>query len=329
MSFFSVQASAATATTPGVGDLRTQEDLSAYINNFYDTLVDEAQGNIDNSMLVGMFREVGQSKDAEIVKTKVRGTAVAGINEDGDDMPFIQWGQGWEQTHRVYPYRIAVGHTLHLEEVDEIGTVGDEIRELMTSGERTIYYALADWFNRGIAPASYAPSTCIDGMYFIDSARPNPVVGVPNWSNEEDTTDVTEAALFQANLNAKHTLASNGDRMPRSIKKIIIPDAYDLVMHKLSQTPKAVGTAQNDVNWAAGRFPYETCVEFTGNTIYYQLSDAKGNDNELLLKWAQRFNVKDINFEDPDVIGKRLRFRFGIECKDPRPMWRGGMLNVL
>ena len=51
-------------------------------------------------------------------------------------------------------------------------------------------------------------------------------------------------------------------------------------------------------------------------------------DNGLEIRWAVRPNVADINFEDPDVIGKRLRFRFGIGCLDPRKMFRGGLLNA-
>jgi hypothetical protein len=277
---------------------------------------------------MGLIREESQTKDVETVKTKVRGRAVAGINADGEELPFIGWGQGWEKSFYVYPYRVAVKHTRHLTEVDEINSVAQEGEELMDAGKRTIYFALADVFNRMLG-TSGAPFTCYDGMYLIDSGRPNPVIGAPNWSNLETTGAITADMLFDAQINAQNTLAHNGDRMPLSIKKIYIPTAYDMVMWTLRETTQTVGTAMNDANWAKGRFEYETVPEFTANIILYTLGSPKSMDNGLMVRWAVRPGVENINFEDPDIMGKRLRFRFGIGCLDPRKMFRGGALTAL
>lgn len=321
-------ASATDKIAPGVSDLRNRSDIDQYINTFYTNLVKHVAGEIDNSKLAALFRDGTQKNDVEVTKTKVKGNNVAGINEDGDDLPFIQWGQGWSYNWFVYPYRIAVKHTRHLEEIENFGTIADEATELREAAERTVFYAMADVFNRGITPTN-APFLCVDGMFLIDSDRPNPVVGMPNWSNEEATTDITEDALFTAQQNAQNTLAHNGDRLRLSIMKFIIPDAYDKVAWTLRNTDGLVGTAMNDANWARGRFEYETSVDFTGNTVYYVMNSPKSNKNGLEFRWAARPGVENINFEDPDIIGKRLRFRFGIGCLDPREVWRGGQLTAL
>ena len=330
---FQSTASASTAVAQSGGDLRTQSDLTEYINVYYNELWTNFSGDINESRLVGMFRERGQKNDAEVVLTKVQGSDAAGINEDGEDLEYISWGQGWSYTFSVYPYRIAVKHTRHLEEIENFGEITQEADELMNSGKRTIKWALADVFNRGIAPTN-APFLCLDGMYLIDgdaagTARVNPVVGVQGWTNEETTGDLTEDLLFTAEDNAGNTKAANGDDLELGIKHIYIPTGYEQVMWKINNTPGTVDTATHERNWAHSRFTYSTVREFTGNTIFYALGNPKSSDNGLELRWAVRPNVADVNFEDPDILGTRLRFRFGIGCLDPRKMWRGGMLNAL
>jgi len=309
--------------------IRTQADWDQYINTFYDNLVDEIDGEINENALMGFFRENTQTKDVEITKTKVKGNAVAKINEDGSPISFVTWGQGWAYSWYVYPYRIGVRHTRHLEEIEDFGEVAQEGMEIKDASSRTIKFALADVFNRGVAPGSGAPFLCYDGMYLIDGARPNPVIGTPDWDNEETTGDLTEDLLFTASQNTENMKAHNGDELNLSIQEILIPRTHDQVMWKLWETPKEVGNAQNTHNWAAGRFQYQTVREFTGNTIYYRLGNPKSDDNGLQIRWAVRPGVADINFEDPDIMGKRMRFRFGLGCLDPRKMWRGGMLNAV
>ncbi len=328
MALFENTASATAKIAPGATDIRTQEDADEYINTYFDDTFDEFEGEIDAAQLLSYFRSNTQKKDVDVTKTRVRGNAVAGINEDGDDIPMVTWGQGWAYSWYVYPYRLGASHTAHYEEVDDLGDIAQEADELMDGGKRTIYYAAADVFNRAITPTN-APFTCYDGMYLIDSHRPNPVVGVPDWSNEETTGDITEDLLFTASQNALNSQAHNGDRLRQHISRIIIPDGYEQVMWKLNNTEGTVGNAMNDRNWAKGRFTYETNVDFTGNTIFYLLGDPGSKDNGLEIRWAVQPNLADINYTDPDVKGKRLRFRFGLGCLDPRKMWRGGLLNAL
>jgi hypothetical protein len=328
MALLTKTASAVAATGPTNSDMRSQSDLTNLINQYYDELIDEMRGTIDTSQLMGLFNEGSQTNDIHVVKTKVRGRSVASVNEDGDDMPFINWGQGWDYNFYTLPYRVAVKHQRRLTEVNNFGAIAEEGDELRDAFLRTVYYQLADVFNRGVTPSN-APFLCPDGMYLIDSGRPNPVVGVPTWSNEEATGALTEDMLFDVQVNAQAIRAHNGDLMPRSVKKFLIPPAYDRVAWRLRETTGTVGTAMNDANWAKGRFNYETVPEFTVNNIFFLLGDTKSKENGLRFNWAIRPNIADINFQDPDIMGKRLRARFGIGCLDPRATWRGARLSAL
>ena len=166
-------------------------------------------------------------------------------------------------------------------------------------------------------------------MYLIDSDRPNPDPRAPTWSNEEATGALTEEMLFDAQLNAQLMRAHNGDLMPLTIRKFLIPPSYERVAWRLRETMGTVGVLINDANWAKGRINYETVPEFTVNNIFFVLDDCKSKKNGLQFRWAVRPNIADINFVDPDVIGKRLRARFGIGSLDPRACWRGAALAAL
>jgi hypothetical protein len=328
MALLQKTAGAVTATSPTGSDMRSQSDLTNLINQYYDEDVMEQVGSVDSSQLMGFFREETQTNDVHVVKTRVKGNSVASVNEDGDDLPFINWGQGWDYNFYTLPYRVATKHQRRLTEVNNFGSISEEGDEMADAFKRTVYYQLADVFNRGILPTN-APFLCPDGMYLVDSDRPNPVVGVGAWSNEEATGAITEDMLFDAQLNGQLMRAHNGDLMPQTIKKILIPPAYDRVLWSLRESSGQVGTAMNDANWAKGRFNFETVPEFTVNNIFFVMGDTKSKTNGLQFRWAIRPNIADINFVDPDVMGKRLRARFGIGCLDPRATWRGARLSAL
>jgi hypothetical protein len=325
---FNYTASAVSAIAPGALNIRTQADLDQYISVYYDEQIEGLRGEIESAQLKQLFQEQSQKNDEFTLITKVRGNAAAQVNEDGEPMPFITWGQGWKHVFRVYPFRVGVRHTRHLEEIENFGSITQEADELMDSGKRTVLYAMVDVFNRGVDPSS-APFLCIDGMYLCDEDRPNPVPNVPAWSNLEAQAAITEDMLFTAQLNAQNMRAPNGDRLRQDIKKIYIPTAYEKVMWKLNATPGIVGKADNDYNWAKGRFSYETVADFESNIILYQVGGAGDKGYGLQIRWAVKPGVEDMNVEDPDVYAKRLRFRFGLGCADPRTSLRGGKLSGL
>jgi len=182
-------------------------------------------------------------------------------------------------------------------------------------------------FNRAVSPSN-APFVCLDGMYLIDTARPNPDPHAPAWSNQESNAGITADSLFAATLNAHNTIGPNGDPLRLKIKKILIPIANDKTLWTLLNTDRAVGSGNNDANWASGsRFNYEVMDDLTSASIFYLLDDPKSKKNGLELRWRVRPALADINFENPDIMGKRIRFGFGLGCLDPRYVWRGGVIS--
>jgi hypothetical protein len=314
-------------------DILTHEQFPNLIRDAINEQIDEMfemfSGNVDSMQLKSLFLEKSQKGMIHRVQTKVRPNGTTPLRRDADDdIDMISAGEGFGYTFRTYMYGQGVSWERQLMELDDVGAIAEKFSWLTENSERTVKYSLADVMNRAINPTN-APVLCLDGMYLIDSDRPNPDPRAPKWSNEETTADITEDALFAAKLNAHNTIGPNGELLRLKVKKMYIPQAYELVAWKLANSQKEVGNANNTANWAAGNFPFEVMDDLTTNSIFYVLDDTKSEKNGLQIRWRVRPSLADIKFQNPDVEGKRIRFGFGLGCLDPRYVWRGGLLNAL
>jgi hypothetical protein len=299
------------------------------INEQIDEMFEMFTANVDSMQLKNLFVEKSQTDKIYRIQTKVRPNGTVPLRRDADDdIDMITAVEGFGYTARTYTYAQGVSWERMLVELDKVGAIAEKFSWLADNAERTVKHALADVLNRGIKPTN-APVLSMDGMYLVDADRPNPDPRAPKWSNEEADADITEDALFQAKLNAHNTVGPNGELMRMKIKKILIPQAYELIAYKLGASDKEVGNANNTANWAAGNFPFEVLDDLTTNCIYYLLDDTKSDKNGLQLRWRVKPGLADIRFQNPDKEGKRIRFDFGIACLDPRYVWRGGLLNAL
>lgn len=320
-------ASAKAPLYPTGSDLLTPEMFNLVINSKADEILDQYFGNPGDDQLEGFFRSVDQKQDVYTIQTKTRPNSTVPLNRDADDIPFIDAVQGFGYTFHTYTFRQGVKHERKLEEVDDIGAITDRYEWLMDNSKRTLKNALADAINRCGILSTTAPFLSLDGMFMIDDERPNPDPKAPKWGNLEATGAITEDLLFAAQLNANNTIGPNGDILRQKITKILIPQEQELVFWKLNNTQNIVGSADNDANWAHARFNYEVVDEMDDGQILYLMTDTKDKKNGLQIRWRVRPNLADISFENPDIMGKRIRFDFGLGCLDPRYTWRGGALS--
>lgn len=247
-------------------------------------------------------------------------------NRDADEIPYGQAGDGFGFTVNTYTYRKGVAIEKTLEETDDVGVARGKQADLVMASKLTLEYAMADVFNRGLGAAG-APFVCDDGMYLVDSARPSADPAAGTWSNLESTGAITETSLFTAMLNARAMTGEDGELYPTYIKKIIIPPAQEKTLWTLLKTDLKVASSLNDKNFMQGKFEYEVYDWLTSNYIYFELAEPKSDQNELMLFWRVRPNLKTwVDGSNPDVTRQRVRFAFGIGCGSPRRAWRGGAL---
>jgi hypothetical protein len=329
MADFQQTASAATAIQNPAAEMATREGFS----NALEQNVTEIFARVFETPQQGK-RYFNQKSTNLRTGTKRGIREMDGVipqNSDADDLPRHNWGEGFAWTWVVYTYRDSITFERELLEIDNEGVVSDKQGRLARKTKRTTEFIMADVFNRGVddgVMATGAPILCDDGMYLADASRPNPNPAGGTWSNLETAGAITEASLFQAQLNARQQVDENGILYPTSIKKVIIRPDEELTLFRLNESDLRVGTAQNDKNWVKGRWDIEIYDHMTTSQIMYQLTDSPGSDdNELYWYVRKQPEFKMLTLENPDIVGQRVRFSVGVALGSPRKGWRGGIVS--
>jgi len=246
-------------------------------------------------------------------------------NRDTDDMPYKQGGEGFAITYNTYNYRGAIAFDRTMQEVEDRGIVKKLQGDLVKKARLTLEEAIADIFNRGVNPTN-APILADDGMYLVDTARPNANPKAAAWSNQETAAAITPSSIYTAQLNAAATLDENGDAIdPQMISTIWARPQDEKVLWEIAKSDLRPTDAMNARNFQVGRFEIGIMRRLTDAAIFYQMSDMKGDDNELVLKWREhpaQFAWQDGS--NPDIFRQRVRFAFGFQLGSPRRTWRGG-----
>lgn len=251
---------------------------------------------------------------------------IVGHNRDAEDIPFIVRGEGFGFSVTTYNFRQGIQIEKTLQEVDDVGVVRSLQTDLIENSDLSVELAIADIFNRGCNPSS-APVLADDGMYFIDSSRPNANPAAGTWSNEETASAITPSSIYQAQLNARAMTDENGELAPTFIKQLIIRPQDEKTVWEIQKSDYRPTDAMNAKNYLFGRFEYVVYDFLTDACIYYMVGDAKSDKNELMFFWRVKPELKTWVGDNPDVIKQRIRFAFGLGLGSPRKVWRGGEVS--
>lgn len=321
-------ASAATPSHVHPSELMTLEAFRVALDRGFDKVFKEVYSEPWQGQ--GFIREekvdISFGKDKELLGYG----GVLEQNRDADTIPFANKAIGYPVEWQTYVYRRAIGVERSAIEQDRVGNLKDMQKEMVDMSKRTKEYVIADIFNRAFGVTG-APVLAPDGMYYIDSHRPNPDANGGLWSNLEATADLTEDTLFRAAYNARQQVDPLGNKYPQRIKKLMIPPAWEQKMWKLLSTEKVLGSNYNDANWASGVFKMQDVVVYDyleTDSIFYWLADPKSSDNKLVMKVRVKPSVETGwgPMPNPDIMYQRIREDFGIALGDPRKSIRGGLL---
>lgn len=251
-------------------------------------------------------------------------------NRDSDDMPMGTAGDGFGYTVQSYNFRKAIAVERTLKETDDRGVTRGLQQDLVRSAKLTIEHAIADVFNRGFG-TSGSPVLSDDGMYFIDSARPNANPDGGKWANLEATSAITPDAIFQAQLNAMLQVGDDGELHSTSVRAVICRPQDSKKLWEIRNSNYRPTDANNVNNFfkenKEATFDIVVYKYLTTACLYYALGDTKSMDNELGLFWRVKPSILTYDVANPDVMQQRIRFAFGIGLGSPRLMWRGGLVS--
>lgn len=254
------------------------------------------------------------------------GLGTVAQNSDTESLPYDEKGLGFDWTLTSNTFRGAIAISQELQEDELYGTINDLQSDLSDQYRTSEELVIADVFNRCLG-ASGAPFICEDGMYLIDSSRPNAYDAVASWSNLESASTITPTSIYTALINFASHKDERGQTSPLVLRKIIIRPTDEKTLWEILKSDLRPTDAMNAANFMRGRFEYTTYNYLTSAVILYLADDPKGSKNELI--FGNRISPSTYTWKDgtnPDIIRQRIRGRFGTGCGRPW-IWRGGTVS--
>jgi len=318
-------ASAASAIPWTGSDLHTTEGFQLALARGLDKVWKRTFQHVQQGMKY--FREEKLTRETASFRTWRMMDGLVNVNRDEEDIPYGHRGEGFGFSVQTYNYRKGVAYSKTLVETDDVGVIRGLQSDLSRNADLTVELAMADVFNRACNPSN-APILCDDGMYLIDSSRPNANPAAAAWGNEETASAITPSSIYQAQLNARATRDENGELAPAQVRGIICRPTDEQTLWTIQKSDYRPTDATNAKNFEFGKFEYEVYDFLTDAAIFYKLGNPKGDDNELQFYWRVRPEFKTwVDGSNPDITRQRVRFAFGIGCGSPRKMWRGGEVS--
>jgi len=252
------------------------------------------------------------------------GMGLVSQNRDVDMLPYDEKGLGFGYGITTNVFRGGIAVERELQELELYGSINDKQQELLRSATDTVELVMADVFNRALG-TSGAPFVCEDGMYLIDSGRPNAYAPAGTWSNVEATSAITPTSLYAAAINFATNRDERDKLSPLTMKKIIVRPIDEQAIWTILKSDLRPTDAMNAANFFRGRFEYQVYNHLTSPYIFYWAGDPKSSDNELQFLWRVRPSIETWN-DGPDIVRQRVRFAMGVGCGRPTIL-RAGIIG--
>ena len=224
--------------------------------------------------------------------------------------------QAFTDTYQHAKYTLGFVITKEMYEDDQYDIVGErKAKGLAMAARQTRETVGANLLNKAFAAAP----TYGDGKSLIATSRPN--VGGGTWSNlVAINVDICELALEQAVIDIGKYTDDRGKKIQVRPMKLIVPVDLDFEVGKLLKTEYEVGTANNTVNLARGRFPggYFVNHYLTDTDAWFVVTDV-GNGLKYFNRRPDTFTMDD-DF-DTDNAKYKYTARFSFGCSDKRAIY--------
>ena len=292
------------------------------------------------------FASSTETKGYRKYQSKV-GTGLIKENRDNSELPKIEGGLGFGHEISTIGYRGAMSVERELLEKELYNQVGQEQRDLIDAGKRTIELILADVFNRafgGLASSAdpysggAAQFTCEDGAYFISKLRNNPLKIAGTWSNRggdeafgagSDNDGLLAEVIREQRLAFRQYKNDRGVLSPYTMKRVIVSPVLEDTMRRITSTKLVYSGSGKAANAAETKFSDSATNVIAGTAfdVYDWLDDGKvffeaNGENELELLWRVMPTVTTYTDGNPDMIHQRIRMSCGTGCTRPCT-WRG------
>ncbi len=276
------------------------------INAWYGKSYDEYETEFDK-----IFEKYTSKKSRE-EDMSISSFGLAIQTGENQAVSFDTEQQGFNDTYQHAKFTLGFVITKEMYEDDLYDVVGErKAKGLAFAMRQTKETVAANVLNRAFN-TNYKYG---DAQPLGSASHPNIAGGT--WSNLISTAaDISEAALEQACIDIQKFTDDRGKRIQIKPDRIIVPVDLDFEVGKILKTEYEVGTANNTVNLARGRFPggYHVNHYLTDTDAWFIITNAP-NGMKYFERRADTFSMDDDFGTDNAMYKATARYSFGASEK--------------
>lgn len=224
--------------------------------------------------LYTQFFQVQKSDKAFEKQQGVSGLPLAAVKDEGDEITFQDFFQGFQQEYRNITYALGTSVTFELMEDDQYNVINKIPAYLARSMRQTQETVAHNVLNNAFSGTGGA-----DGVSLI--ATNHPYVGISGTQSNRPSiaSDLTQTSLEQAIIDIMDFKDGQGLKTRVTAVKLIVPTELGIVARKILNTQYEVGSANNDVNVISGSMGLCVTPYLTDPNAWFVTTDV---DNGLV-----------------------------------------------
>lgn len=243
------------------------------------------------------------------------------VNEDGDQLPWVQPVKGFPYTITTATYRSAVGITREMVESDEHNMVNALLSGLPNSVKQRKEYLYAQPFNLGFTTELGA-----DGVSVFNDSHPHQDPAAGTWDNNMTAAAPSTSALSDMWVQMQNFTNEKGFPMNVSLKNIVCGVTLYPTLKKILSATQEAENALNAPNIWNGVITLDDAHKYvTSTTAWFGRGDMSMMDEGFLRIERAPETYIPLSPENPDIIyTKRARFAMAVGV-DHAKNWIGNL----
>lgn len=270
-------------------------------------------GKQDTPSQYAKFFDVRSSSKAYETVAGMTGLSTVPGKYEGKDAVYDDPLAGFYQVFYHLTYGLKFRVTREAMEDDQYAMLGSKQTANLAKSVRATQDILgASIFNNGFTSTVGAP----DSVPLYSTSHP--LIGGGVYANRPSTNAALSLTSLQAAINTMLlTLDDRSIITSYAPTKLIVPPSLQFLAQQLMQTPRVLGSNNNDVNVIMGRFQVEVWERLSSPTAWFLQCDNADNGLVWYNKRVPEFKSYTDNNTEDAIFGTSFR------CSAGQENWRG------
>lgn len=224
----------------------------------------------DYPMLYSQFYEKKTSTQAFERMQGVTSLPLAGIKEEGGDLPFVHMSQAYQRDFMMVTYAVGTTVTREMMEDDKYGIINKLPKLLAKSMYQTEETVAHNVVNNGFT----AQGNEADGVAIYSASHP--LAGQAGGTQSNTLTvasDLNQTAIEQALIDISDFVDDNSLKINVHAKKILVPTALTFVAEKIFGSSKEAFSSDNTMNPIYNKLQVIVSPYVTDSDSWYIMTD--------------------------------------------------------